>query len=117
MPRCLKQSEVSSALHVLVDASPAAYGATAYARYIYQIGSISTRIIAAKARVALLKAVSLPGLEMMDAIVGLRLASSISNVLEFLIKQATFWSDSMDVLWWIRRPSREFKPVVANRGW
>ena len=32
---------------------------------------------------------------MMGAIVGLRLASSISSVLEFLVKQATFWSDSM----------------------
>ena len=118
VPRCLKLSEekvVSSALHVFVDASPVAYGATAYARYIYQSGSISRRIIAAKARVAPLKVVSLPRLEMMGAIVGLRLAGSISNVLEFLIKQATFWSDSMDVLWWIRRPSRQFKPFIANR--
>ena len=51
---------------------------------------------------------------MMGAIVGLRLASSISIVLEFLMKQATFWSDSMDVLWWIRRLSRQFKPFIAN---
>ena len=104
VPTCLKLSEeevVSSALHVFVDASPAAYGATAYARYIYQSGSISRRIIASKAKVAPLKAVSLPCLEMMGAIVRLRLASSISSVLESLIKQATFWSDSMDVLWLI----------------
>ena len=36
-PSTVKLSEeevVSSALHVFVDASPAAYGATAYARYI-----------------------------------------------------------------------------------
>ena len=61
-----------------------------------------------------MKTVSLPRLEMMGTIVGLRLASSISSVLEFLIKQATFWSDSMDVLWWIRRSSCQFKPFIVN---
>ena len=114
VPRCLKLSEeevVSSALHVFVDASPATYGATAYARYICQSRSISRRIIA---KVAPLKSVRLPRLEMMGAIVCLRLANSISSVLEFLIKQATFWSDCMDVLWWIRRPSHQFKPFIAN---
>ena len=71
--RCLKLSEeevVSSALHVFIDASPVAYGATAYAMYIYQSGWISRRIIASKARIAPLKAVSLPRLEMMGAIIG-----------------------------------------------
>ena len=89
---------VCSPLHVFVDASPATYGATAYARYIYQSGLISRGIIASKVRVAPRKAVSLPRLEMMGAIVSLRLASSISSVLEFLIKQAAFWSDSMGVM-------------------
>ena len=115
--RCLKLSEeevLSSASHVFVDASPAAYGATAYARYICQSESISRRIIASKARVAPLKAVILPRLEMMGTIVCLCLATSVSSVLEFLIKQATFWSDSTDILWWIRRPSRQFKPFIAN---
>ena len=105
---------VSSALHVFRDVSPAAYGATAYARYIYQIGLISKRIVASKARVAPLKGVSLPRLKTMGTIVGIHLASSISSVLEFLIKQAAFWSDSMDVLWWIGRPSHQFKPFIAN---
>ncbi|VDI56518.1 Hypothetical predicted protein [Mytilus galloprovincialis] len=27
----------------------------------------------------------------------------------------TFWSDSMNVLYWIRGRSREYKPFVANR--
>ena len=28
---------------------------------------------------------------------------------------AVFWSDSVDVLWWLRNASRRFKPFVANR--
>lgn len=27
----------------------------------------------------------------------------------------TFWSDSMNVLWWVRNNSRNFKPFIANR--
>ena len=83
VPRCLMLSEeevVLSALHVFIDASPTAYGATAYAKYIYQSASISRRIVAAKAREASLKVVSLPHLGMTGAVGGLRLASSISNV-------------------------------------
>ena len=30
------------------------------------------------------------------------------------MKQVTFWLDSMDVLWWIHKQSRRFKPFVAN---
>ena len=40
---------------------------------------------------------------------------SISRVLNASLDQATFWSYSMNVLWWIRGRSRSFKPFVANR--
>ena len=26
-----------------------------------------------------------------------------------------YWTDSMNVLWWVRNHSRKFKPFVANR--
>ena len=32
-----------------------------------------------------------------------------------LAESPVFWSDSMNVLWWIRGRSRIFKPFVANR--
>ena len=51
----------------------------------------------------------------MAAVLGLRMAGSISRVLNASLDQATFWSDSMNVLWWIRGRSRSFKPFVANR--
>ena len=31
------------------------------------------------------------------------------------IGRATFWTDSCNVLWWIRGHSRQYKPFVANR--
>ncbi|XP_070532963.1 uncharacterized protein [Ptychodera flava] len=72
-------------------------------------------MVAAKSRVAPLTSTSIPRLELMGAIVGLRLTETISEVLGIMLNQVVFWSDSMNVLWWIRNRSRKFKPFVANR--
>lgn len=58
---------------------------------------------------------SIPRLELMAAVLGLRLAESIGDVLNIPKSQWLCWSDSMDVLYWIRGQSRRFKPFVANR--
>ena len=68
-----------------------------------------------KSRVAPLSAISIPRLELMGAILGLRLAFSVVKILKVDKKSLMFWTDSMNVLWWIRKPSRGFKPFVANR--
>lgn len=86
-----------------------------FARYSYQDGSTSTNIVAAKTKVAPSIATSIPRLELMGAVVGVRLAKRIATVIEIPIRRATFWSDSVNVLWWIRGRSRQFKPFVANR--
>ena len=39
----------------------------------------------------------------------------MSIVLELPMKAASFYSDSTDVLCWIRGRSRDFRPFVANR--
>ena len=46
---------------------------------------------------------------------GVRLSTRISKVLELNSSQSVFWSDSLNMLWWVRGRSREFKPFVANR--
>ena len=117
-PRCLlaKGKTVDTVtLHTFVDASENAYGAVTYARYTYQDESVSTNLVAAKTRVAPSKALSIPRLESMAAVLGVRLASKITNVLDLKMDQMMFWSDSVNVLWWVRGRSRKFKPFVANR--
>ena len=105
----------SQTLHTFVDTSQDAYGAVVYSRATYKSGAVSIRFVAAKSRVAPLAATSIPRLESIAAVVGLRMAGSISRVLNASLDQATFWSDSMNVLWWIRGRSRSSKPFVANR--
>ena len=102
-------------LHTFTDASRDAYGAVTYIRYKYKGGALSTSVVASKTRVAPLSAASIPRLELMGAVLGLRLALSIAKVLKIDQSLLTFWSDSMNVLWWIRRPSRSFRPFIANR--
>ena len=50
----------------------------------------------------------------MAATLGLRLTESVSRVCNAGLGQPVFWSDRMNVLWWIRGRSRIFKPFVAN---
>ena len=58
-------------------------------------------------------ATSISRLEIMGAIVGVRLTTRVSEVLGVNITKSTFWCDS--VLWLVRGRSHNFKPFVANR--
>jgi ribonuclease HI len=117
VPRYMRlDAEVRSIrLHTFVDASEEAYGSVVYAVHTYLDGSKSSRIVAGKSRVAPLKAYSIPRLELMAAILGLRLVQEVAATLEVGMDEVTLWSDSMNVLGWIRNKSRSFKPFVANR--
>ena len=88
-PRCLRSSEpVKSKRNVtFVDASQQAYGAAVYMRCEYHNAAITSRLIAAKSKVAPLTPMTVPRLELMGAILGLRLTQSV-----------TFYSDSTDFL-------------------
>ena len=118
IPRCpvVKGKQIDKvSLHTFADASEDAYGAVAHVRCSYQDGAVSTNIVADKTRVAPSKATSIPRLELMGAVIGVRLSTRIARILELQTSQQIFWSDSQNVLWWIRGCSRDFKPFVANR--
>ena len=51
----------------------------------------------------------------MAAVVGLRLAETVGKVLTIPKHEWLFWSDSLDILYWVRGLSRKFKPFVVNR--
>ena len=49
----------------------------------------------------------------MGAVLSTRIANSIAQVIP--VMTITFWTDSTNVLFWVRNQSRNFKPFVANR--
>ncbi|XP_047123010.2 uncharacterized protein LOC105849104 [Hydra vulgaris] len=58
---------------------------------------------------------SIPRLELLGAVLGLRLAEKIVKALKLETKDVTIWCGSLNVLWWIKNQSRKLKPFVANR--
>jgi len=118
IPRCLKDTsmkESSITLHTFSDASEKAYAAAVYSRHKFEDGSVTTRLIASKTRLAPLKTVSIPRLELMGALIGLRLANQVCSALDIPSSNVTYWVDSLNVGYWIRGQSREYKPFVAHR--
>ena len=100
---------------MFADASAEAYGAVAYARCVYDDNNISCRLVCGKTRVTPLISTSIPRLELMAAVLALRLGISVADTLEVCKSDMTFWTDSTNVLCWIKNCSRNYKPFVANR--
>ena len=86
-------------LHTFVDAFENSYGEVVFARCTYEDGFSSSEIVAVKSRVAPCIATSIPRLELMGAVIGVRLALRKAEVFEIKISDAIFWSDSMNTLW------------------
>ncbi|XP_068717005.1 uncharacterized protein [Montipora capricornis] len=99
----------------MVDASLLAYADVSYVRHKCKDGEVTVRFIAAKAKVAPTKAIPVPRLELMAAVLGLRLARKVSELLETPFENCTLWIDSKDVIFWIQGQSRRCKTFVAHR--
>ena len=84
VPRCLKEEKkvCKVTIHTFGDASQKAYAEAWYVRHEYEDGMVSTRLVAAKSRLAPLKAMSIPRLELIRALTGLRLTLNICAALE-----------------------------------
>ncbi|XP_064638357.1 uncharacterized protein LOC135494368 [Lineus longissimus] len=109
IPRCNRTRPITDvkhiSIHVFSDASQEAYAACCYIRFLYDDDTTQVTFVAAKARVAPLRAISIPRLELMAAVLGVRLARIIAKMLEISIGEHRFWTDSTDVLYWIRGQS------------
>ncbi|XP_011702560.1 PREDICTED: uncharacterized protein LOC105458737 [Wasmannia auropunctata] len=93
-------------LHGFADASERAYAAVLYLRTEID-GQVKTHLIMAKTKVAPLKQVTLPRLELCAATLLARLAAHIRRTLDVTQAPLHLWSDSTVALGWIRgHPTR-----------
>ncbi|XP_054709062.1 uncharacterized protein LOC129218764 [Uloborus diversus] len=102
-------------IHIFSDASLVAYGAVAYFRYSNKKGEVSTSFIMSKVRVAPLKKLTLPRLELLGVLVAAKLCKYLSGLFNNLSDRVILWTDSEICLCWIRGSFREWKQFVANR--
>ncbi|GFS70225.1 DUF1758 domain-containing protein [Trichonephila clavipes] len=98
---CHLKVNISSELHVFVDAAGGTYTVCVFVRSIID-SKVNIVLARAKSRVAPLKPFSIPRLELMACNVGVRLINSLMKALKFPNLKITFWSDSTTALWWIR---------------
>ena len=97
------------------DASQEAFGACAYIRQRGKDNKYEVKLIAAKSRVAPLKQLTIPRLELQAAVLASRLAKTIQEESRIKFKDVMFFTDSTIVLAWIHSTSGSFRPFVSSR--
>ncbi|XP_072400968.1 uncharacterized protein [Diabrotica undecimpunctata] len=102
-------------LHCFTDASEAAYGAAVYLRSTDKSGNHHVGLLCAKTRVASLKVLSMPRLELCGALLGTRLVGEVISALGIEFDRIYMWTDSTIVLSWIAQDSFNYKTFVSNR--
>ena len=117
LPRCYFSAGAPTSVHLhgFSDASKAAYAAAVYLRATYPDGSISCRLVVAKTRVAPLKTVSIPRLELCAAVMLAELLDVTRQALQIPDLEVWAWCDSTVALGWLRSSPSLFKTFVANR--
>ena len=100
-------------LLVFCDASKYAYAAAVYLRQEAKDRCIN-RLVFSKARLAPNKELSIPRLELLAALIGVRCMKFVEKELKLEIEQKHMWIDSQCVLKWIGS-NRTFTIFVENR--
>ena len=106
---------ISRELHCFSDASELAFGAVCYMRSCYSSNQIVCSLISSKSRIAPLKPMTMPRLELQGAVLGSRLTESIKEEIDVNFDAIHYWVDSTIVLQYIYNESKRFKVFVGNR--
>ena len=111
--RCVKPPVVSAQIHVFSNASSIGYGAAAYLRLCDESGRIYCSLLMGKARLAPVKAVTIPRLELTAATVSVCVAELLKKKMDG-DPEFKYHMDSTTVLRYIANEKR-FHVFVANR--
>ena len=98
------------------DASKSAYAATVYLQ-LKTVSCVLTEFVCSKTRVAPLKELTIPRLELLSALLLARLISTLQMALkpEVRLEEPVCNTDSQVALHWISGEAREWKQFVQNR--
>lgn len=116
IPRILTSSSLTLRLVGYCDASEKGYAAVVYLHAEINNKFSSMRIIKAKSRVAPVKLITIPRLELCAALLLSKLYESIlPSFNDFNLADSRLHSDSKIVLAWLQTPTHRLQTFVANR--
>ena len=117
--RCYKPADFGDVttmqMHHFSDASSKGYGQCSYMRMKNKDGRIHCSLVMAKSRIAPLKAVTIPRLELSAAVVSIRVSTFLKRELALENIENIYWTDSSVVLGYVNNESKRFHVFVANR--
>lgn len=102
-------------LHGFADASSHAYVAAVYLKFISPCQQVTVTLLIGKSRVAPLKTLSIPRLELSAAVLLANLVSFVRASLGFEVLPCYCWTDSTITLAWVTQHPSKWKTFVANR--
>ena len=118
VPRCYypKHADVVSIqLHGFCDASEDAYAGVVYFRAQDRLGNVYISLVISKTKVAPIKRLTIPRLELCGAKLLTQLLHHTQQALSIPTESVYAWTDSTIVLSWLIGNPRRFKTFVGNR--
>ncbi|XP_043659545.1 uncharacterized protein LOC122624160 [Drosophila teissieri] len=100
--------------HAFCDASQDAYGAAIFVRIETKEGCC-THLLTSKTRVAPVRSISIPRLELCGAVLLTELAALVISEMPPHVYETFYWTDSTIVLAWLSKPACTCTTFVANR--
>ena len=114
-PRCMKPRGSGNLLNVQLHhfsvASKKGYGAGSYIRLVDVSGHIHSGLLLGKARIAPLKTITIPRMELTTATVAVKLHKFLEDQLDLQVHKTVFWTDATIVLQFIRNEARRFQTL------
>lgn len=115
LPRCFKDglsNIIDAQLHGFSDASERCFGGAIYLRLKDDRDNV--HLVMSKSRLAPVKKLTIPKLELCGALVMIRLMLFVKKALHFEVSRTACWTDSMIVLRWVQKHASFWKNFVAN---
>ncbi|KAF0024907.1 hypothetical protein F2P81_021788 [Scophthalmus maximus] len=97
------------------DASTEGYGTVSYILLTNEKDQKITSFLIGKSRVAPLKQVTVPRIELTAAVIAVKMVKILQLELQLKLDKSTFWTDSVTVLKYIENDAAHYKTFVANR--
>ncbi|GFW86479.1 integrase catalytic domain-containing protein [Trichonephila clavipes] len=116
IPRCiLLPATIRIEIHGFSDASERAYAAVVYIKCFNESGQSQTRLLCSKSRVAPLKTLTIPRLELSAALLLSRLVKRLCQFYNYLFIKFGCGRTQRLLLAWIKTEPHKLKTFVSNR--